>query len=265
MSTDPTFFLHTDFHTDPPTVTMEGVMNQASMYLLCEEIGLLVDYYMFNAVNLHISSEGGDLQCMETYLRCLYLWKDKRNLAISTLGMGNVNGVGAFIVSLGDIGRRRAYSSTRFTYFIPGLRQRRGIGFASQGRPTTAEDLKCVHLRVLKCLAHHVSRCDVSTGNVPGGGDSSLRKSIGGRNSAGEILLAGLSAIEHITTVLSHDRAHFDEALVTRAYQVLTESDASITAETAAKMRLIDQVTMPFPRVEGDRYESRMGKSFRME
>lgn len=109
------------FHTEPQyekaccEIRLLGEINNQSIFTLCDEVDLAIDYYQYRKIEIQIDSPGGSIASLDYYLSKLERWK-RKNVTIATLGLTQVASAAALILSLGTIGYRRAYSSSMLLY-----------------------------------------------------------------------------------------------------------------------------------------------------
>lgn len=104
------------YDRDKLRVRLHGSIDNNSIFALCDEINLAVDYYHYQDVEIEIDSFGGVVSSLEYYLGHLKRWREERRVRIATLGMTTAASAAAVILSMGDIGQRRAYRSSRLLY-----------------------------------------------------------------------------------------------------------------------------------------------------
>lgn len=107
------------YETDRAVVRLVGTVSVESILALCDEVDLAVEYYQYPAVELQLASPGGDVTALDHYLARLKQWRSPPVVRIETLGLTEAASAAAIILSLGDIGARSAYTSTRLLYHDP--------------------------------------------------------------------------------------------------------------------------------------------------
>lgn len=96
-------------------VRLAGEVNNDSIFALCDEIDLALDYYKYPLVEIQIDSPGGPVDSLDYYLTRLKSWRAD-GLRVSTLAMTRAASAAAVILALGDGGLRRAYPSARLQF-----------------------------------------------------------------------------------------------------------------------------------------------------
>ena len=97
-------------------VRLIGEVNNRSIFALCDEVDLAIEYYNYSKIDIHIDSLGGSISSLDYFISKLDKWQNKYGVTIGTLGLTNVASAAAMILSLGTIGYRRAYMSAQLTY-----------------------------------------------------------------------------------------------------------------------------------------------------
>lgn len=104
------------YDRDKLHVRLHGSIDNNSIFALCDEINLAVDYYHYQNIQIEIDSHGGAVSSLEYYLGQLKRWREEYRVRIGTLVMTTAASAAAVILSMGDIGHRRAYRSSRLLY-----------------------------------------------------------------------------------------------------------------------------------------------------
>jgi ATP-dependent protease ClpP protease subunit len=112
---DPSFSLKYWYENQKAIVRLTGEITNDSVFSLCDEIDLAIDYYHFPTIEIRLDSPGGNLRSLIFYLTKLKEWKEKK-VSVATQGLTMVCSAAACILSMGDIGKRKVYSNTRLLY-----------------------------------------------------------------------------------------------------------------------------------------------------
>ena len=102
------------YAADAVRLRFKGTVDMDSVLALCDEIDLAISYYQYPQVVVELESPGGDLRALDHYTSRLTGWRQKYDLRVATLGLGNVASAAAVMLSLGDVGSRQ--STDRRTY-----------------------------------------------------------------------------------------------------------------------------------------------------
>jgi len=133
------------YEANRAVVRLTKEVSNESIFALCDEIDLAVDYYKYEAVEIQIDSPGGSVDSMEFYLNRLRSWRN-RGVRISTLAMTKAASAAGVILAMGDIGRRRAFASADLLFHHTRTQIQ---------RPLTASDMEW-HSAVMKKLDHNI-------------------------------------------------------------------------------------------------------------
>ncbi len=133
------------YESQKAVVRLAREVSNESIFALCDEIDLAIDYYKYPEIEIQLDSPGGSIDSLEYYLERHAYWK-KQGVSISTLAMTEVSSAAAIILALGDIGKRRAYASSRLLF------QR---GMDTPHRPISFVDTEFIR-DMLKELDHRI-------------------------------------------------------------------------------------------------------------
>jgi ATP-dependent protease ClpP protease subunit len=103
------------YEKDIFVVRLTDQVDDTSIFNLCDEIDFAIDYYHYKNVEIHINSPGGHLDSLLYYLNKYENWK-KKNVTIHTTALTSACSAAAKILSLGNIGYRTAYPSSKLVY-----------------------------------------------------------------------------------------------------------------------------------------------------
>lgn len=220
-------------------IRLHGAIDNHTIFALCDEINLAIDYYHYDEIEIQIDSFGGAIASLEYYLRQLAYWRAQRHIRIATLALTTAASAAAVMLSLGDIGHRRAYASSSLLYHDSRV-------FSDQA---TLTPRALEHLR-RKVLAADTLLLDALTRHIYQG------KALVERDADGQFcwrsMLTVRPGIEALTPwadpaeILVEQPATDNQPLsleqLRRAYQALNALDVFITADQARRMLLIDEV-----------------------
>lgn len=108
-------------------------VNSLSIIKLCDEIDILIDYFQYKEIEIHINSPGGSIDSLLFYTNKLAEWR-RNNVVIKTVVLTEASSAAAMILSLGDISNRKAYSTSKLLYH-------KGRYHTSSGNVLTSNDL----------------------------------------------------------------------------------------------------------------------------
>ncbi len=227
------------YDRDKLRVRLHGSIDNNSIFALCDEINLAVDYYHYQDVEIEIDSFGGVVSSLEYYLGHLKRWREERRVRISTLGMTTAASAAAVILSMGDIGHRRAYRSSRLLYH--------DTRFLSNNETWTKNRLeeayKQLHEtddRLLNYLVSHVYERLI----IPQAAKNAepYRTMLMLKPNFSEI--ASVVDPEKLFVEMNcGDADHLQREQILAAYQALYAFDVFIPPHLACKMFLIDEIT----------------------
>lgn len=149
------------FHTEPQyeqaccEIRLIGEINNQSIFLLCDEVDLAIDYYQYKKIDIQIDSHGGSIASLDYYLSKLDRWK-KKGIIIGTLGLTSVASAAAIILSLGTVGYRRAYSSSMLLYHNTRIAREKWVA-TKDSLQFESDALDRTDKRLIKRLIDHVN------------------------------------------------------------------------------------------------------------
>ena len=100
------------YDQDTCIVRLQDQLRTRSIFQLCDEIDLAINYYRYKKIRIEIDSPGGDISSLDYYVSKLQSWKSK-GITVSTHALTYASSASAYIFILGDIGERYAYASSR--------------------------------------------------------------------------------------------------------------------------------------------------------
>lgn len=104
-----------------------------SIFALCDEIDLALDYYLYPRVTIEIDSPGGEVRSLIYYIQKLKGWR-KRQVAIETVALTQCSSAAAFMLSLGDLGKRNSMPRAMLLYHNARI-------YSSAQQPLTSDQL----------------------------------------------------------------------------------------------------------------------------
>lgn len=227
--------ISTMYEQDRARLRLYGEINNQSIFSLCDEIQLAVQYYQYRDIDLHIDSPGGAIASLEYYLTQLQMWREQYRVRIHTLALTNVSSAAALMVSLGDVGNRRALKSSRLLYHNARILSSNNATWTTRDLDQMSQGLHQIEQNLLQKLVDHIYTKQV---------ESESRTSI----------LMMQPDIHDISDIRDHYEDYFietngtaDNGLLTRhqletAYRTLQRLEIFISPEIAQKMLLIDTV-----------------------
>ena len=111
-----------------------------SIFALCDEIDLAIDYYFYRQITVEINSPGGEAAALHYYIQKLQGWRQAK-VSIETVALTQCYSAAALMLSLGDLGRRFAMPRASLLYHNARM-------FVSGQQPLTSKFLEktCSHL-----------------------------------------------------------------------------------------------------------------------
>ncbi|MEM0354668.1 MAG: ATP-dependent Clp protease proteolytic subunit [Thermoplasmata archaeon] len=149
-----------DFHTEPQyeqsccEIRLLGEINNHSIFLLCDEIDLAIDYYQYKKIDIQIDSHGGSIASLDYYLSKLDRWR-KKGIIIGTLGLTSVASAAAIILALGTVGYRRAYGSSMLLYHNTRIEREKWVA-TKDSLQFESDALDRTDKRLIKRMIDHV-------------------------------------------------------------------------------------------------------------
>ena len=207
------------YHPTHATVRISGAITKDAAFRLADEIDLLVSYYHYSAIDLHIDSPGGEGMALTHLLHRLAEWRQTNGLVLGTLALTEISSAGALLASVGPVGHRRSHHGALILYHRPRLVTARGTELTEEVLQDYQTLLRHADERLLRELAQHIWD--------------------------GAVVTAGRQTLSLRDT--SHDpdaRAQEIDSATALAdvYRGVIARDRPITPEIAVGLRLIDRV-----------------------
>lgn len=191
-----------------------------SIIALCDEVDAAIEYYQYDHVEIQLDSPGGHVNALEYYLSRLSEWRATPGVTIATLALTSVASAAAVILSLGDVGHRRAYASSQLLYHDARLVLPERSAMTRADMTELQASLAETDERIVRSLAAHAWG-----GVVPGeGGARRMTPVLEGRVGAG-----------------ARGELRSEEDL-RQEYARLFALDLPLRAESALALHLIDEV-----------------------
>lgn len=137
-------------------IRLIGEVNNKSIFSLCDEIDLAIEYYNYRKIDIQIDSPGGSISSLDYYISKLDKWQQRHGVIIGTLGLTSVASAAAMILSLGTIGYRRAYMSSQLVYHNSRLITQKEEMWTKERLDYTNKSLVETDDRLLNRLVKHV-------------------------------------------------------------------------------------------------------------
>jgi ATP-dependent protease ClpP protease subunit len=131
-------------------------VNSDSVFKLCDEIDNMIEYLQYRRIRIEVDSSGGSLRAFDYFNTKLEQWRLK-GVSVETLGLTTVMSAGALILSMGDVGKRKAFSSTTLLYHNGRIPMSAGTTLTREGarnleRLLADSDKRYINMLVLHTL-----------------------------------------------------------------------------------------------------------------
>lgn len=103
------------YEHDKAIICFSQQVDSTSILTLCEEIDTAVDYYDYKKIQIKIESPGGAIDALQFYVDKLRQWR-RRGIRFETMALMQSCSAAALMLSLGDLGQRRAVPSANLLY-----------------------------------------------------------------------------------------------------------------------------------------------------
>ncbi len=204
-----------------PRVRLINPFTVAEVLSACDQVEKRLTYYWEHAFEFEIDSPGGETPALDYLLGRMDQWRS-RGARIATLGLTSVASAAAFVLSMGDIGHRRAFDGCRLLYHDARVTPPPNSEITRQAATILAELLD----RADSLHAARMARFIFGDNGLPAG-----RRSINFDDPQIRMLDLGFSGREVLT-----------EARFIEVFKALTEHERFISAEQAKLLGLIDEV-----------------------
>lgn len=209
------------YEHDRALIRLVGPVTVSSVIRLCDQVDMALTYYQYPRVELQFASPGGDAAALNYFLSRLAEWRLPPAAEIRTLALTEASSAAAIMLSLGDIGHRTAYSSSRLVYH---------------------------HARAMLAEATPVTRSTMEEwGKSLGAADNRMLDTMVSHIWDNKVASLGESA--DIPSSQSLDELGFRDGVklssvadLRRLYNELNERDIPITPEVAKQVYLIDKI-----------------------
>jgi ATP-dependent protease ClpP protease subunit len=212
------------------------------MIALCDEINLAIDYYQYQRFILQIDSVGGSATALEYYLQQLVRWR-QRNVCIGTQALTRAYSAAAIMLSLGDIGHRWAYSTSRLLYHNPRV-VTEGSAIDAHRLIDMYRELTLVNDHMVNQLASHIYENKILRGTCsPDPNQLGVRKILAVRADPLVTTVTNDRDVANLfVEVDCGDKGHLGLDQIKVVYQTLNQQDIILSAEQARDMLLIDSI-----------------------
>lgn len=143
-----------NFEQNAGVVKLLDEINQKSIFKLCNDIEICLDYYKYDKIEIQIDSPGGEISYLDFYLERLSIWKNK--VQISTLVLSKASSAAAVISALGDIGNRFCYENSMMLFHEAWL-EKRSINKTSL--KNLSKELEAIDNRILNIIVGSAIEC----------------------------------------------------------------------------------------------------------
>lgn len=229
------FYQHDEF-----TIRFFGPVTEESIITLCDEINLALDYYCYQRIVLQIDSTGGSATALDYYIQQLQQWR-RRTICFATEALTCAYSAAAIMLSLGDIGHRRAYSTSKLLYHSPRVVTEGGVIDARTLRDMYNQ-LTSFDDSMVDCLAQHVYDNKIlrEVDSLAMPNQSGVKKILGVR--ADRALPVKSDPSTQFVEIGCGDQEQLDLDQIKLLYQTLNHQDLIISAQQALNMLLIDSI-----------------------
>ncbi len=233
------FSIKSSYRHDEVVVRLQGPITEESIVALCDEINVAIDYYYYPRFILQIDSPGGSTTALDYYLQQLQYWR-QRQIGIVTEALTCAYSAAAVMLSLGDIGHRRAYSTSKLLYHNPRV-VTEGGAMDARTLIDAYHQLTTVNETMVDHLANHVYEKKILTEVVS---QTPLqfrwKKILTMRTDLAAPFQSNPADL--FIEVDCGEREHLDLDQIKLAYQALHHRDLIISARQALDMLLIDAI-----------------------
>ena len=126
-----------------------------SVFELCDKIENMIEYLQYRKIRIEVDSRGGSLQAFDYFYTKLEQWRLK-GVSVETLGLTKAMSAGALILSIGDVGKRKAYSSTTLLYHNGRIPMGEGTMLTREGARDLQRVLGSSDKRYINMLVQHI-------------------------------------------------------------------------------------------------------------
>lgn len=109
------------YDKDVCVVRLHGGIDNQSVFALCDEVDLAIDYYHYRKIRLEIDSSGGSTQSLDYYVSKLHEWQ-LRGILFETKALTMASSAAAYLLVFGELGHRSCYSSARILLHFAGTK-----------------------------------------------------------------------------------------------------------------------------------------------
>ena len=142
------------YYSDAAVVRLTGPITGDAVLEVVDEVELLIGYFRYPMIDLHLDSLGGEADALRVMLSRMRAWQKCHGVSIGTLALGTAASAAAILLSLGQHGRRRAYESTTLVYHSARLLSHEGTFWTD----ATLRGLACHVQRVDQEMVHALAQ-----------------------------------------------------------------------------------------------------------
>jgi len=231
---------------DKAIIRLNDDIDSHSIFSLCDEVELAASYYHYSFVDIHINSQGGSVPALEYFLTQMRRWRRQQNLTIGTLAISQVASAAAVILSLGDIGYRRAYPSAEVLYHNARV-STEATHLTRSALQAMSRQLLELDDRMLHEVIDHVFENKVLAERLEGDGKAAERPYRWTRMACMRTQIADFTQLAEPADLISEvectpGQSHLSKEQLETAYRALCMLDRSISPQLACKFLLIDEV-----------------------
>ncbi len=233
---------------DKAIIRLNDNIDAQSIFSLCDEVELAADYYHYDFVDIHINSQGGSVPALEYFLTQLRGWRRRHDLTIGTLAISRVASAAAVILSLGDIGHRRAYPSAEILYHNARIATPEAY-LTRSALQLLSKQLGRLDERMLNEIVEHVYENKVLTERFDEGGPAAAESApyrwtrmTGIRTETADFTQLAEPSEMLCEIACAEGEPHLSRQQLETAYRTLSILDHSISPRVACDFLLIDHV-----------------------
>lgn len=207
---------------DRAIVRLVDPIQNETMFWVCDEVDLALEYYCYRHIELHIDSPGGSVAALEYYLSRLSYWRTIDGFVLETLALTAAASAAAMILALGTIGYRRAYRSAQLLFHDARIRPHQDETWTHEELEHHRRALMEADERMITRLAEHVYH--------------------GTADDTGSLQIGAWKPGQEPGPETSGHRTIRSAAELKEVYHTLSDRDMVITPETALALNLVDRI-----------------------
>lgn len=213
-----------------------------SVFELCDKIENMIEYLQYRKIRIEVDSRGGSLQAFDYFYTKLEQWRLK-GVSVETLGLTKAMSAGALILSIGDVGKRKAYSSTTLLYHNGRIPMGEGTMLTREGARDLQRVLGSSDKRYINMLVQHI--VDNSLISERYRQLASIYKS---RKYPSKLSSNDIDSLDRVFAFVADPRREVTIASTNEReflyviYEALLIQDAAISSSLAKALLLIDEI-----------------------